>query len=72
MSKRLGIVVASVLLLAAPAMAQDDEIVNARLYGFEREVALGGRAHLTYLSMVGLGVVGLAVMFINAKRSHLD
>lgn len=72
MTKRLGTIIASVLLFTAPAMAQDDEIVNARLYGFEREVALGGRTHLTYLGMVGLGVVGLAVMFINAKRSHLD
>ena len=72
MLKRFGIVVASVLLLASPALAQDDDIVNARLFGYDQGVALNGRTHLTYLAMVGLGAVGIAVMFINGKRSHLD
>jgi hypothetical protein len=73
MSKRVALMLAaSVLVTASPAWARSDELVNARLHGFSQDVTLGGQTHLTYLAMVGLGVVGLAVMFVNAKRSHLD
>jgi hypothetical protein len=40
-------------------------------YG-NKSVTLDGGAALSYFVWIGLGLVGLLVMFKDAKRSHLD
>ena len=49
------------------------DLKEARLegYAFNARAAEGGPA-LTYLLFIFLAVLGLAVMFKNAKRTHLD
>jgi hypothetical protein len=52
---------------------EGSELKEARLegYAFNARAAEGGPA-LTYLLFIFLAVLGLAVMFKNAKRTHLD
>jgi hypothetical protein len=61
---------------AIPMSAKADDnskSYDGRLDDYGKPVTLdnGGTA-LTYFIWVGLGVVGLIVMFKDAKRSHLD
>jgi hypothetical protein len=68
---------ASVIATTAPARAassDDDEVhPDARLEGYKEPVILkeGGTAATTLFMLVLLGIT-FGVMFINAKRSHLD
>jgi hypothetical protein len=65
--------VGPVLLPAGTARADDSTAKNdARLEGYARKVAIDGSTAPSYLLLTGLGIVGLAVMFKDAKRSHLD
>jgi hypothetical protein len=52
---------------------EGSELKEARLEGYAANVkaAEGGPA-LTYLLLIFLAVLGLAVMFKNARRTHLD
>ena len=56
------------------ARADDDVTPNdARLDTFQTQtVALDSGTALTWLALMGLGVVGLTGLFKDAKRSHLD
>jgi hypothetical protein len=69
--------VAVTFLMPIIALAKQEEegaeLREARLEGFSANVkaAEGGPA-LTYLLFIFLAVLGLAVMFKNAKRTHLD
>ena len=55
------------------ARADSDLKNDARLEGYGgKTVALDSGPAVTYLVLFGLGVVGLSVMFKDAKRSHLD
>ena len=60
---------------ASVARADDDVSPNdARLDAFQKKsvvIEKSGTA-LTWLGLMGLGVVGLLGMFKDAKRSHLD
>jgi hypothetical protein len=75
-SKLLGCLCAAVLALAAPAVssAQDDAPqYDARLDGYAEPVKLEeGSTALTWLLLVGLGVICFSVLFKNARRTHLD
>jgi hypothetical protein len=63
---------AFVLIATATALA-DDAQPDARWMGYANPMAPpAGSTSLQWLALVGLGVVGLGVMFMNAKRTHLD
>ncbi len=64
-------------VMPAGAMAASEvaaESKEARLEGYEKSVFLNdpGSSGLTWLFLVGLSVVPVAVMFKDAKRTHLD
>ena len=65
------------LIVPVLAFAQKEDentqLKEARLegYAFNARAAEGGPA-LTYLLFIFLAVLGLAVMFKNARRTHLD
>jgi hypothetical protein len=67
---------APLLAFAFPAIALADDSsapVDARLEGFKQGImASPGSTALTWLLLVGIGVVTIGVMFMSAKRSHLD
>jgi hypothetical protein len=65
---------AVMVMSAAPALAQEDAPKHdARLDGYATNVALPGNSTaLMWLLFVFLGVVALATMFKDAKRTHLD
>jgi hypothetical protein len=71
--------IALAITLLAPVLAfaqKEDEnsaLKEARLegYTFNARAPEGGPA-LTYLLFIFLAVLGLAVMFKNARRTHLD
>jgi hypothetical protein len=54
--------------------AADDEVKpDARLEGYPTQVALNeGGAGMTWAFLMVLGALTCGVMFMNAKRSHLD
>jgi hypothetical protein len=64
------------LLLLSPAIAMADDAipVDGRLQGYKENMgpAVPGSTTLTWLTLVGLGVLGVGVMFMSAKRTHLD
>lgn len=70
----LGALVGPVLGPPSMARADENELKNdVRLEGYEgKKPVLDGGAATSYLLLFALGVVGLAVMFKDAKRSHLD
>jgi hypothetical protein len=62
-------------LLAAPAgvFADDNTPIDGRMEGFKEGImASPGSTALTWLLLVGIGIVTIGVMFMSAKRSHLD
>ncbi len=63
-------------LLASPttAHAQDEEEgpPDARLGGFTQEVKTEGGNMVQWFTLFGMGIIGLSVLFIDAKRTHLD
>lgn len=66
---------AVVMVLACPlsALAQDErEYFDARLEGYQENVALDSSTALTWVVFILLAVVALGGMFKNAKRTHLD
>jgi len=78
MRKKLlaGMVIALLTVGIAPQSALADDqskSYDGRLddYG-NKSVTLDGGAALSYFVWIGLGLVGLLVMFKDAKRSHLD
>lgn len=73
--KLLTWAMAAALLLFSPtaALAQDEDAIDALRTGYSQTVAVdGGSAALTWLMLVGLGVVCFAVLFKDARRTHLD
>jgi hypothetical protein len=69
--------VVSLIVLLAPVIvrAADDESTSydARVEGYPQKVQLdSGSTALTWLLFVVLGVLTLAVLFKDAKRTHLD
>jgi hypothetical protein len=65
----------SFLLLPVTAMAQDEEpdYYDARLEGYPQGVTLErSTTALTWLLFIFLAVICIAVLFKNAKRTHLD
>lgn len=73
LSRVLGIL--PVLVFAAPLMAEDGDgpVIDARLlsYGGAAATEQGSTATMWMLA-VAFGLVAFGVMFINAKRTHLD
>ena len=71
-----GLVLLATVALAPMSARADDSApkdYDGRLDGYPKNVTLdsGGTA-LTYFLFVGLGVVGLGVLFKNPNRTHLD
>ena len=69
------LVTIAVTPMSALARQQEPEreIIDARLEGYETIVALPeSTTALTWLLFAFLGVVCLAVLFKDAKRTHLD
>jgi len=64
----------SVLLAPALALADDaPEPYDARMLGYPGNVQLdGGGTALSWIVLVLLGVLTIAVLFKDAKRTHLD
>jgi len=74
--KLLAVVIVLLTVGFAPLSALADDqskSYDGRLddYG-NKSVTLDGGAALSYFVWIGLGLVGLLVMFKDAKRSHLD
>ena len=67
---------ATFAVAAAPtiALAQEEDVkVDARLEGYQTSVTVSNQSTaLMWLLFVFLGVVALAVLFKDAKRTHLD
>jgi hypothetical protein len=63
-------------LLASPSSArardEDEGPPDARLSGFTQEVKNDGSNMVQWFTLFGMGIIGLSVLFIDAKRSHLD
>jgi heme/copper-type cytochrome/quinol oxidase subunit 2 len=67
----------AVVVVATPmtARASEDEPTSydARIEGYPQKVQLdAGSTALTWLLLIVLGVLSVAVLFKDAKRSHLD
>jgi len=55
------------------AMADDTTPLDARLQGYKDTIVIPPSSTATqWLALVGLGVAGVGIMFMNARRSHLD
>jgi hypothetical protein len=63
-----------IALMPLIARAADDEgpVQDARLQGYPSVVFDQGGSGTTYLFFVVLTLITAGVMFMNAKRSHLD
>lgn len=77
----LAFVLAAMVFLSVPglALAQREQVdpdakPDARLEGYAENVKLSkpGSTALTWILMIGLGVICFAVLFKDAKRTHLD
>ena len=61
------------LALAAKPTEPDREVIDARFESYAKNVTLDpGSVALTWFLLVVLGIVCLAVMFKDARRTHLD
>jgi hypothetical protein len=62
--------------VALPSVARGDENSvpdhDARLDGYVENVILSGGGAVVYLAFVLVAAIPVAVMFMDAKRSHLD
>lgn len=68
-------VLAACVLAPGAALAQDDEDIahDARLDGYATNVLVeSDSTALSWLLLVFLAAVAIGVMFMNAKRTHLD
>ena len=68
---------AAMLAVPAAALARDEEkeheVYDARLEGYKENVTLeGGSVGLTWVLLIVLGAIGMAGLFKDAKRTHLD
>ncbi len=71
----MGMILGGAALLAWPGVLMADEktIVDARYEGYASNVTLdGGSTALTWLLFIFLAVLGLSVLFKDARRTHLD
>jgi hypothetical protein len=69
----LAIICAMPMVLTSSAQAADDEEVpNARLMGYQESVNVGGGQAGSYVVLGFLGVLTCGILFKNANRSHLD
>ena len=70
----VAVCVGAALAVPSSARAQDEEIKqDARLEGYQGNVSVQNQSTaLMWLLFVFLGVVALAVLFKDAKRTHLD
>lgn len=69
--------VVTALALACPATAraagdEDEPKHDARLDGYEASVTIDGGSTLAYMCLIVVAAAAVGVMFIDAKRSHLD
>jgi hypothetical protein len=65
--------VAIALLATARVWADDNPTPDARLEGYPGPAALNdGGTGMTVTFLIVLAMITIGVMFINAKRSHLD
>ena len=75
LSIAICLAIAIVAMAPASARAADDESTSydARIEGYPTKVQLdAGSTGLTWLLLVVLGVLTVAVLFKDAKRTHLD
>jgi hypothetical protein len=67
------VLLAPVLCRAASSDPDEQSPIDARTVGYDHEMWLkNGSTSLTWLFLIVLVIVGMCVMFKNAKRSHLD
>lgn len=52
--------------------ADDEEVPDARLMGYQNSLNVGGGNAASYLLLGFLGVLTCGILFKNANRSHLD
>lgn len=70
---RISCAIATAWLSPLAAWAAEDEVVNARLEGYATNIKLEpGSSALTYLLFFFLSAIAAAVVFKNARRTHLD
>jgi hypothetical protein len=69
----IGLWTLCMLAMPAVAMADDAPVLEARLQGYKDTLYTAPAATaIQWLTLVGLGIVCIGVMFMNAHRSHLD
>ena len=69
----LAILLAPVIVLARSTEDEETVKLEARLEGYTNNVRLtSGSTALTWLMMGFLSAIAIAVLFKNAKRTHLD
>ena len=72
--QRLAIVVIVLGAMSGPALAAEEGLPDGRLIGYAE-----GKNEFTqpststaWILLVGLGLVAIAPLFLNARRTHLD
>ena len=69
----LAVLLAPLVVLAAGKEDEETALLEGRLEGYQGNVRLpGGSTALTWLFVSFLGVIAIASLFKNAKRTHLD
>jgi|GEM_PF-7115410 len=76
-SRCLAAVIVSAVVLGGavtPARADDTAIPEGRVVGYRNNtyILAPSATALTWLTFIGLSVVGAGALFLSAKRSHLD
>lgn len=70
---RLGCGCAAVLLRPLEVLAQDERRLNAKVEGYKVPVKVDeASTTLIWLVMILFTAIAVAVLFKNAKRTHLD
>lgn len=62
----------ALLMSPALALAEEEDVVYARLQNYEKSITVEGSTMLSWLLFGFLAVICMAVLFKNAKRTHLD